>query len=75
MASWNENSSEDDEVHICAVNIEPNEVHPYIFEPAPTGRRQQGNHDGSEVDTDSIDSDNEDDIGDINPEQIGNPDW
>ena len=28
MASWNENSSEDDEVDIYAVNIEPNEVRP-----------------------------------------------
>ena len=71
MASWNENSSEDDEADIYAVNIEPNEVRPYMFEPAPTGRRQQGNHDGSCVDTDSIDSDNENEIGDINPERIG----
>ena len=28
MASWNENSSKDDEVDIYAVNIAPNEVSP-----------------------------------------------
>ena len=72
MASWNKNSSEDDEVDIYAVNVEPNEVRPYMFEPAPRGRQQQSNHDGSGIDTDSTDSD---EIGDINPERIGNTDW
>ena len=57
------------------MNIEPNEVRPYMFEPAPTERRQQGSHDGSDVDTDSIDSNNKDEIIDINPERIGNTDW
>ena len=74
MALWNENRSEDDKVDIYAVNIELNQVHRGLTY-LSLHHQQQCNHDESGVDTDSIDSDNKDEIGDINPKQIGNMDW